>query len=133
MNYECQPRRYRRYGQDAGADNNWNVSVTQNDASLWKRRAAVGESVVIASQVRQGDLNSSIPTSNRSYGVSPPGALKAALELPEIVNFVMGWRGEFGLQESLITHTHGPWRRKPALELMHKGESIRTVFANTDK
>ena len=53
------------------------------------------------------------------------GGVKGRSELPEIVNRYMA--GEFGLQE-FITHTMGLQDVNEAFDLMHKGESIRTVL-----
>ena len=53
------------------------------------------------------------------------GGVKGRSELPEIVNRYMA--GEFGLQE-FITHTMSLDEVNDAFDLMHKGESIRTVL-----
>ncbi|WP_299141202.1 S-(hydroxymethyl)glutathione dehydrogenase/class III alcohol dehydrogenase [uncultured Vibrio sp.] len=53
------------------------------------------------------------------------GGVKGRSELPEIVKRYMA--GEFGLQE-FITHTMSLDEVNDAFDLMHKGESIRTVL-----
>ncbi|CAH0524928.1 S-(hydroxymethyl)glutathione dehydrogenase/class III alcohol dehydrogenase [Vibrio hippocampi] len=53
------------------------------------------------------------------------GGVKGRSELPEIVERYMA--GEFGLQE-FITHTMSLDKINDAFDLMHKGESIRSVI-----
>src|SRR5210317_1773077 len=86
-----------------------------------------GESVIIG-VAGAGQEISTRPfqlVTGRVWRGSAFGGVKGRSELPEIVNRYMA--GEFGLQE-FITHTMGLQDVNEAFELMHKGESIRTVL-----
>ncbi|MFS1419722.1 S-(hydroxymethyl)glutathione dehydrogenase/class III alcohol dehydrogenase [Vibrio splendidus] len=86
-----------------------------------------GESVIIG-VAGAGQEISTRPfqlVTGRVWRGSAFGGVKGRSELPEIVNRYMA--GEFGLQE-FITHTMGLQDVNEAFDLMHKGESIRTVL-----
>ena len=86
-----------------------------------------GESVIIG-VAGAGQEISTRPfqlVTGRVWRGSAFGGVKGRSELPEIVNRYMA--GEFGLQE-FITHTMGLEDINQAFELMHNGESIRSVI-----
>ena len=86
-----------------------------------------GESVIIG-VAGAGQEISTRPfqlVTGRVWRGSAFGGVKGRSQLPEIVERYMA--GEFGLQE-FITHTMGLQDVNEAFELMHKGESIRTVL-----
>lgn len=86
-----------------------------------------GESVIIG-VAGAGQEISTRPfqlVTGRVWRGSAFGGVKGRFELPEIVNRYMA--GEFGLQE-FITHTMTLDEVNDAFDLMHKGESIRTVL-----
>jgi S-(hydroxymethyl)glutathione dehydrogenase/alcohol dehydrogenase len=86
-----------------------------------------GESIIIG-VAGAGQEISTRPfqlVTGRVWRGSAFGGVKGRTELPGIVDRYM--EGEFGLQE-FITHTMGLDDVNDAFELMHKGESIRTVL-----
>ncbi|GAM69210.1 S-(hydroxymethyl)glutathione dehydrogenase [Vibrio sp. JCM 19236] len=86
-----------------------------------------GESVIIG-VAGAGQEISTRPfqlVTGRVWRGSAFGGVKGRSELPEIVERYMA--GEFGLQE-FITHTMSLDEINEAFDLMHKGESIRSVI-----
>lgn len=86
-----------------------------------------GESIIIG-VAGAGQEISTRPfqlVTGRVWRGSAFGGVKGRSELPEIVERYMA--GEFGLQE-FITHTMALEDINEAFELMHKGESIRTII-----
>lgn len=86
-----------------------------------------GESVIIG-VAGAGQEISTRPfqlVTGRVWRGSAFGGVKGRSELPEIVERYLA--GEFGLQE-FITHTMGLDEVNHAFELMHQGESIRSVI-----
>ncbi|MFT5178997.1 MAG: S-(hydroxymethyl)glutathione dehydrogenase/alcohol dehydrogenase, partial [Alteromonas macleodii] len=85
-----------------------------------------GESVIIGVAVAGQEI-STRPfqlVTGRVWRGSAFGGVKGRSELPGIVEQYLN--GDFGLQE-FITHTMGLGDINNAFDLMHKGESIRSV------